>query len=255
MKTRSADAETDLGGSPPTRMSSLIKTLIGFGTMVKADFSILPTRYNTKFSTDAPQVSSTLRGVFFFHTIYPMTTWSAAIKSLKRGGVSIIPTDTIYGLVASALSPGVVERVYQLKGRMSDKPCIILISALTDLKKFNIKLNSSTLTRLKKLWPGKTSVILPLAGAAEKFAYLHRGTETLAFRLPAAVWLRKFIRKTGPLIAPSANPEGQPPAQTVTEAKKYFGDRVDFYLAGGRLARQASTLVRIRNGKIIVVRP
>ena len=101
-------------------------------------------------------------------------------------------------------------------------------------------------------------MILPLAKPNEKLAYLHRGTDTLAFRLPANVSLRNLLKKTGPLIAPSANPEGQKPARTAAAAKKYFCGQIDFYFptAGGRrLAGPSSTLVAIQAGKIIVVRP
>ncbi len=163
-----------------------------------------------------------------------------AIKILKAGGVGVIPTDTLYGLVASALSPEAVERVYQLKGRAPDKPCIILISDLADLKKFNFKPAPATLKIIKQLWPGPISVIF---------------TNTLSCRRPAPNWLHRLLKKTGPLIAPSANPEGRPPATTIAQAKKYFGAQVDFYLDGGQLNNKPSRLIAIKNGKILIVRP
>ena len=188
-------------------------------------------------------------GIFLF-----MTT-KEIIKIIKRGGVGILATDTVYGLVAAVFNPDAVERVYRLKARAPDKPCIILISALSDLKKFEVRPDKTTFSLLQKLWPDKISVILPLTGPNEELAYLHRGTDTLAFRLPANLHLRNLIKKTGPLIAPSANPEGKRPAQTIAAAKKYFGDQVNFYASSGkRLAGPSSTLVAIQSGKIIVVR-
>jgi|SRR3989344_217903 len=185
-----------------------------------------------------------------------MVNWTQAIKILKSGGVGVIPTDTIYGLVASAWNPKAVERVYELKGRAPDKPCIILIRSLADLKKFGVNPNKTDIKLLKKLWPGPVSVIFPLSPEKSRsFAHLHCGTNTLAFRLPKKSHLRSLLRKTGPLIAPSANPEGKRPAASTTKAKHYFSDKINFYVAGGKLSYKPSTLIAIQAGKIIIVRP
>src|SRR3989344_7841537 len=128
-------------------------------------------------------------------------------KILRRGGVGVLPTDTLYGMVGSALKKETVERIYRLRKRSPKKPFIILIGSLTDLKKFNIRISTGdgVMTRhytgmrphaigqgahpsrissrlLRMLWPGKVSIVLPCR--MKKFAYLHRGTKTLAFRMP-----------------------------------------------------------------------
>lgn len=171
---------------------------------------------------------------------------------LKNNGVGVLATDTIYGLVGSALSKRAVERIYQLKKRTPNKPFIILISDLNDLNHFNIKIDEFTKKLLQKIWPNPISVVLSCND--KKFAYLHRGTKTLAFRIPDKPNLLKLLKSTGPLIAPSANPEGLPPAQTIKEAKKYFGDNVDFYQNEGKLISLPSTLIKIENQKIITLR-
>ncbi|HXF43935.1 MAG TPA: L-threonylcarbamoyladenylate synthase [Candidatus Paceibacterota bacterium] len=174
------------------------------------------------------------------------------IKILRNGGIGVIPTDTIYGLVGSALSRRAVERIYRLRKRDRRKPFIVLIGSLADLGKFGVKVNERHLKLLKTLWPvrqvqgkpGPVSVILPCPN--RKFFYLHRGTKSIAFRLPNDRKLTSLIRNTGPLVAPSANFSGKPPAKTVVEAKRYFGNKVDFYLDGGRLAGAPSTLVEVK---------
>lgn len=171
---------------------------------------------------------------------------------LRRGGIGVVPTDTIYGISASASSPRAIARIYRLRKRNSKKPLIVLISALGDLKKLGVHLRSSDRVFLNKIWPEKVSVVLPCRG--KKFSYLHRGTGTLALRLPKNARLRSFLGKTGPLVAPSANPEGLPPAKTIQEAMKYFGDKVDFYIDAGRLDSLPSTLVSITDGKVKVLR-
>lgn len=160
-------------------------------------------------------------------------------------------TDTIYGVLASALNQKAVSRVYKLRRRRPDKPFIVLIGKFSDLEFFGIKLSSKSKRILKNLWPGKVSVILRCL--SEKFKYLHRGTKTLAFRLPKKKNLREFLRKTGPLAAPSANPEGKPPAKSIEEARKYFGHKV-WYVEGGRPDTLPSTLVSLEKGRLKVLR-
>lgn len=173
-------------------------------------------------------------------------------RILKKGGVGVIPTDTVYGVVGAARKRRAVERIYRLRKRSPRKPMIILIGSLKDLEIFNVKIGGKTRNFLKKAWPGKISVILPCP--SKNFFYLHRGKRTLAFRLPAKKELRKFLEITGPLVAPSANLDGRPPAKTIEEAKKYFGGKADFYIDGGRLTSKPSTLIAVINGKISILR-
>lgn len=173
-------------------------------------------------------------------------------KVIADGGVGILPTDTLYGLVCSAVKKKSVEHVYELRERNLKKPSIILISDIGDLKFFGIKPDEKTRGILSRVWPGKVSVILSCVD--KKFDYLHRGTESLAFRLPRKLNLIKLIKKTGPIIAPSANLEGLLPATTIQEARDYFENTVDFYVSGGKLESLPSTIVAIKKGKLEIKR-
>lgn len=171
---------------------------------------------------------------------------------LLRGELVVLPTDTLYGIHATALNPHVVEKLYQIKNRKPDKPFIILISSLKQLNLFGIKLNTQLKKILNMYWPGKVSVVLPCP--SKKFEYLHRGTKSLAFRMPDKKELLKLIDVTGPLISTSVNPKGHPPAKNIIEAKKYFGDQIKYYVDQGILDAPPSTLISIENGKITVLR-
>ncbi len=181
-----------------------------------------------------------------------MVFWNEAEKFLRSGGIGILPTDTLYGIVGRAESKEAIARIYQVKQRNLKKPLIVLISSFLDLKKFGIKLGAEEKKRLERFWPGKVSVILP--SASRKFSYLHRGRKSLAFRLPKKKRLLELIKKTGPLVAPSANPEGKPPAQTIKEARNYFGRKVDFYVSAGKLKSPASTLIKLKGKRLSVLR-
>ncbi len=170
-------------------------------------------------------------------------------KAIKSGSMGVIPTDTMYGIVGSAFDKKAVERIYKVRKRTPSKPLIILIDCIDCLKEFGIK----PLPILKSIWPDKITVILPCKSA--KFKYLHRGKNKLAFRLPKSAKLIKILNETGPLVAPSANPEGEKPAQTLKEAQDYFGSNVDFYIDGGKMKDVPSTIIELDSkGKATLIR-
>jgi L-threonylcarbamoyladenylate synthase len=68
------------------------------------------------------------------------------------------------------------------------------------------------------------------------------------------VSLGRLLKKTGPLVAPSANPQGLPPASNVKEAKIYFGERVDFYVPGGSPAAKSSKIIKITEKGVEILR-
>jgi len=174
------------------------------------------------------------------------------VAGLRRGGIAVIPTDTIYGVVGSAFSRTAVERIYRLRRRNVKKPMIVLLASVRELSRFGVRVDAAIVSFLHRVWPGKVSVILPVKD--KRFAYLHRGTSTLAFRIPPLKSLRALLKKTGPLVAPSANPEGKSPARTVNEAREYFGDDVDIYVDKGKCPAHPSTVVALRWGRITLVR-
>lgn len=180
--------------------------------------------------------------------------WKNIENILQSGGVAVIPTDTIYGMVARAFDKRAVDRVYRVRGRDEKKPCIILVSSFADLNTLGIKINKEQNNFLEKNWPGKVSVVLPCN--LKKFEYLHRGTHTLAVRMVGGrnKHLLNLIKKVGPIIAPSANPQGLPPARNRREARKYFGDNVDSYICYGLRVGSPSTLVDMNNSEIKILR-
>lgn len=170
---------------------------------------------------------------------------------LKKGAAAVMPTDTIYGICGSALNKNTVEKIYKLRKRSPLKPLIVLIKNTNDLEKFGVKISSSQKEILNKVWPGKVSVILKCS--LKKFNYLHRGLETIAFRIPKNKLLVEILKISGSLIAPSANQEGKKPAKTIAEAKKYFGDKIIYY-GVRKIIGEPSTLIKLKNGKFEIIR-
>ncbi|RYF29297.1 MAG: hypothetical protein EOO17_02065 [Chloroflexi bacterium] len=139
-------------------------------------------------------------------TVFADATSPELVDMIIDGAVGLLLTDTLYGLVAVSNNRDAVERVYRIKQRTPTKSPIILIGDIS---------------QLYDSLPGVDST------------------------LPDDAGLRKLLQQTGPLIAPSANPEGDPPAMTIAKAREYFGDTVDFYVDGGIVADdQPSRLYR-----------
>jgi len=172
------------------------------------------------------------------------------IKILKQGGVGIIPTDTVYGIVCSAFSSLALDRLFKLKGRDANKPPVVVIADIADLEKFGADITPVHLDFIKKFWPGPVTIIFKISN---KFKYLDKGLG-LAVRLPNDEPFRYFLRQTGPLATSSTNIQGLPPARNIYEAQGYFGDKVDFYEDGGDLYSPPSTLVDLRDGKVKILR-
>ena len=95
-----------------------------------------------------------------------------------------------------------------------------------------------------------TSILLDSPHAPR---WLRRANDMLAYRQPQLPWLQAVLRQTGPLIAPSANLEGQPPARTIAEARVYFGNGVDYYYDGGTVPTDTppSRLVRVLSDGVV----
>lgn len=160
-------------------------------------------------------------------------------KTLLDGGIAVIRTDTIYGIIARAGDEMAVEKVYDVKQRERNKQCIVLIADASD-----VPAHAELIRRITETEKIPTSVVVP---ASDEPEWLLRGSDSVAYRVVKNELLREVIRKVGPIIAPSANPESKPPAKNITEAKKYFGDTVDMYVDDGEVPRtvHASQIIRL----------
>jgi len=174
---------------------------------------------------------------------------SIAQKLLQPGTVGVIPTDTVYGVVARATDQAAVGRLYALKDRDS-KPGTIIAASIDQLSELGLKYRY--LKAVEQYWPGPISVIIP---CGPDLQYLHQGKFSLAVRIPNQAELQRLLTETGPLLTSSANHPNQATAHTVDEANKYFADEVDFYVDGGDLTdHQPSTIIRIVDDAIEIIR-
>lgn len=147
--------------------------------------------------------------------------------TLLAGGIAVVRTDTLYGIVARANDEVAVERVFEIKARDRDKPLIILLphaDAAYD--------GAEKVHEFSERADTPTTVIVDSPHAP---AWLRHADGSVGYRVPKDPALHALLEKTGPLVAPSANPQGELPARTVSEARKYFGDKIAWYEDDGEV--------------------
>ncbi len=166
--------------------------------------------------------------------------YEECVRALKDGGIICAPTDTIYGLLADATDRQALERLYRIR-RPSNRPFIVLLPNTDWLYIFN------PLILDKHLELFSTGITLILYPRTRFPAYLTRDRRSLAFRIPSRdTFIGELLKKLNrPVVAPSANPEGEKPASTVDEAVAYFGDKVELYVDGGKVEGKPSTIFKL----------
>ncbi|HID79098.1 MAG TPA: Sua5/YciO/YrdC/YwlC family protein [Aquifex aeolicus] len=172
------------------------------------------------------------------------------IEFLKKNFPVVLPTDTLYGICADALTPEAVEKVYHAKWRNPSKPLIVLVYSPFQIEEFfGIKPTKEVLNILNYKKP--ISLLLPVKG----FEWVSRGSGLIAFRWVKEGFIKKFLQTyKRPLVAPSANWEGFPPAKDIFQAFFYFGNWVSVYYDGGVLKGLPSALLKLEGKKAKILR-
>ncbi len=173
------------------------------------------------------------------------------VEALKSKKLVCIPTDTIYGLSANAFEKDLLKKASELKGRKS--PFILLMDSINKVRGILSEIPVSFL-KLKSegLIPGPITVLLRVR---VKIDYIVSNEGKIAVRIPSDDFLMAVLRELEfPIISTSANITGMPPAKTIEEAKKYFGENVDIYIDGGYLDGEPSTIIDLSDSKISLIR-
>ncbi|MDR0955856.1 MAG: Sua5/YciO/YrdC/YwlC family protein [Candidatus Nomurabacteria bacterium] len=189
---------------------------------------------------------------------------------LRRGGLVVMRSDTVYGIFASALDVAAADRLHKIRRRPDEQGFIVLCDSVEAVAGL-VKLRPEISRKLKNLWPnddavktlrgrgenyGATTAVLPADGLKQTWLADRRGENpTIAFRVPFDLKLRKLLRSTGPLLAPSANLPDQLPAQNIAQAKNYFDAKVDLYVDGGECQTAIpSRIIEFQNGQVKTLR-
>ncbi|MHB8398251.1 MAG: L-threonylcarbamoyladenylate synthase [Candidatus Limnocylindrales bacterium] len=168
---------------------------------------------------------------------------SEAIRTLRAGGLVVIPTDTVYGIAVDLRTQGGVERLFAAKRRPPDKAIMVLVDGIDQLEGL-VELSPAALVLAAAGWPGGLTLVLPLRDVVGLPAALTAGTATLGVRMPDHAVPRTIARAIGPLPATSANRSGDSAALAAAAADSALGDEVDLVVDGGPVrGGVASTVV------------
>jgi tRNA threonylcarbamoyl adenosine modification protein (Sua5/YciO/YrdC/YwlC family) len=175
--------------------------------------------------------------------------WSAEL--LTQGHVIAVPTDTVYGLAASANDPVAMLRLYEIKGRECTKPVAICVSNIDNLKYYS-KADHLSDDLLGQLLPGPVTLVLFKSEFLNN-PYLNPGVEKIGIRIPDFDFIRNVSKQFNfPIALTSANSSGAPSTLNIREFKNLW-PQLGGIFDGGQLGlkdeqRAASTVIDLSYG-------
>lgn len=180
---------------------------------------------------------------------------NVASEILKSGGIVAVPTETVYGLAASAYSDDAIKSVFTAKGRPQDNPLIVHIASIDMLNDIARDIPDVAYECAKAFWPGPFTMVLP---KGDKIANsVSAGLNTVAVRFPSDKTICDIIIKSGlPLAAPSANTSGSPSPTTASHVIEDLDGKIDAVVCGNDSSVGVeSTVVSLVGEKPRLLRP
>ncbi len=163
----------------------------------------------------------------------------AASLAVQRGGLVVLPTDTVYGIGADAFDPAAVRGLLAAKGRGREMPPPVLVSAASTLDALAVSVPGYARALVDAFWPGPLTLVCHQQSSLQWDLGDTRGT--VAVRMPDHPIARELLERTGPLAVSSANLTGMPAATDADRAEEMLGDEVDVIIDAGPLHEDGSS--------------
>lgn len=178
---------------------------------------------------------------------------NSLVNILNNSGIAVIPTDTVYGLVGDATNENVIKKVFLIKQRENSKPLLILISNFDMLKKYVKNISPLELEIINKFWPGPLTIIFQ--NKKNLSDVLTANKSEIAIRMPNDERLLDLINKLDkPIIATSANIAHKKTITSIDLLEDKIKNNVDYIYDGGFLEDNPSTIIKVIDNKVIIVR-
>ncbi len=182
-------------------------------------------------------------------------TTEKTLHILKKGGVILYPTDTVWGIGCDATNEEAVKKIFSLKKRPSSKAMICLVSDFNMLKKYVNSIPNDVYTLLKNATKPTTIIYNNPIGIAQN---LIAHDNTLAFRVVEKGFAHDLIKVFNkPLVSTSANTSGEPTPTCFKEIDSVILEGVEYIvpLQQDKKSSNPSSIIKIEtNGKITVIR-
>lgn len=171
---------------------------------------------------------------------------------LSAGGALVLPTETVYGLFADALSEEAVNRVYALKKRPRDKAMNLNVASLETIYQFSKDQPDFLPDLYQAFLPGPLTIILKANDQVPE--WVNSGLETVGFRVPSHPLTHELILASGPLIGPSANISGQASGTSFKDIMRQFSESVQGVSDDDYLTGQDSTILDLSSDTAKILR-
>ncbi len=152
-------------------------------------------------------------------------------RTIQRGRLVVIPTDTVYGIAADAFNPEAVRRLLDAKGRGRQMPPPVLVSARSTVDALAIDIPDWARALMEEFWPGPLTLVFRQQPSLQWDLGETRGT--VAVRMPDHEIALELLGRTGPLAVSSANRTGLPAATNAQDAQDMLGESVRIILDAG----------------------
>jgi len=167
------------------------------------------------------------------------------VECLVKGGVVLLPTDTVYGLAVSPNFEASIDRLFALKRRPRNVNLPIMVSSEAELAPLGFEISEAAARLLRSpLIPG--SLTLAMGFRSDYRPPWLEGRDEAAVRIPNDDRLLAVLRQTGPLLVTSANAHSAETPDNVEEILAQLDGAPDLWVDGGTLRTTASTLVNCR---------
>ena len=169
---------------------------------------------------------------------------------VKKGGVIIYPTDTVYGIGCDPFNERAVERIFYIKRRLSEKALPVLGGSITDLEQI-VEISDKVRKLARSFWPGPLTIICPLLDRNIS-PKLTANNSSLAVRIPANSCTLSLLRFCNYLVGTSANISGQTSIKSPSQISSTSLLEFDALLDGGTLDRYShSTMIRLNDDETV----
>jgi L-threonylcarbamoyladenylate synthase len=178
----------------------------------------------------------------------------AAVRAIRGGLLAIVPTDTVYGLAASAYSEAPVRRLYRAKGREEIQPTALVVDTVDVLLECVPELRGRPALIARALLPGPLTLVLPNPG--RRFRWLTGDQpDTIGVRVPTLEGkAHDLLSKLGAMVATSANLPGGADPGTVDEVPEEIRAAADAIVDVGPLPGTPSTVIDLTGPEPVVLR-
>lgn len=175
-----------------------------------------------------------------------------AVEIMRKGGVIIYPTDTVYGLGCDIYNHEAVKRIYEIKNESETKLFSFICPDLKDISKY-AKVSDYAYKTIKKLAPGPYTFVLPAAREVPKKLWTKR--KTVGIRIPDSPIALMLAKELGnPIISTSTTTRLGKRLSNPDEIRAIFDFSVDLMLSGGIQAHESSSIIDLSGDEPEIIR-